>query len=341
MRRIETWLVLLALAFYAWLLHRIGFNSVSDNLRRVGWGIGATIALEALARMANTLGWRAVIVDYPPDLSLGELFIARIAGEAVDYVTPSGQLGGQFVMALMIRRKLAMALGLASVIVAALAEMLGQIGFLTGAIATTLPYESRVHHLFWPVIGGMAIVLMLAGGFLFVQLRHPFSHLWRALTKFDFIRFNNLEIREAADQADSVLTEFYAGHRLRFALACVCYLMAWSLGPLEIFIYMRLLHQPVTWMVVLLIEALGQLIERATFLIPGKLISQEGGKALILSALGYPAGIGFTIGFLRRVKELIWVTFGLGGLAVHRLVISHEPSILNPAIELRKDARSA
>jgi hypothetical protein len=71
----------------------------------------------------------------------------------------------------------------------------------------------------------------------------------------------------------------------------------------------------------LLVEALGLLIERATFLIPAKLVSQEGGKALILSLLGYPANVGFAIGFLRRIKELLWVLFGLSGLTAHRLVM--------------------
>ena len=82
------------------------------------------------------------------------------------------------------------------------------------------------------------------------------------------------------------------------------------MGPLEIFILLTLLHQP---------AALGLLIERATFLIPAKLVSQEGGKALILSLLGYPADAGFAVGLLRRVKEMAWVLFGLAALAAHRM----------------------
>jgi len=93
------------------------------------------------------------------------------------------------------------------------------------------------------------------------------------------------------------------------------------MGPVEIYILLSLLHQPTTPVVALLVEALGLLIERATFLIPAKLVSQEGGKALILSLLGYPANVGFAIGFLRRIKELLWVLFGLSGLTAHRLVM--------------------
>ncbi len=331
MRRVETLIIVLALGFYAWLLRHFGFAQVMAYVRLVGWGLAATIALESIARVANTIGWRVTIAHYPRDLRFGELLVARLAGEAIDYTTPSAQLGGQFVMALMVRQKLAMAAGLATVVVAALAEAAGQIGFISGALLTGLPFEARLHHLFWPVVGGLAIALALAGGFFYIQLKHPFSHLWRAAAKLDIPQLMNPEVKEAAGEADDFLIDFYARHRVRFALSCLCYLIAWSMGPLEIFIYLSLLHPPVHWMTPLLVEALGLLVERVTFLIPGKLVSQEGGKALILSSLGYPAAIGFAIGLLRRIKELIWVLIGLTGLTIHRMITERAPRVATPS----------
>ena len=326
MRRAETLIIFFALAFYVWFLRRFGAHDVWHYVQLVGWGLAVTIALESVARVANTLGWRVTIENYPRKLRFGELFVSRIAGEAIDYVTPSGQLGGQFVMAMMVRRKLAMAIGLATVVVASLAEAIGQIGFIGGALLTSLPFEAELHRLMWPVMGGFAIALGLAAGFFYVQLKHPFSQLWKAAAKLDLAHLANPEVKAAANEADSILIDFYARHRWRLVAACLCYIVAWSMGPAEIFILMKFLHQHVTLIVVLLIEAVGLLIERATFLIPGKLVSQEGGKALILSLLGYPADLGFAIGFLRRIKEMAWVAFGLLCLIVHRVVTGAEPA---------------
>jgi uncharacterized protein (TIRG00374 family) len=320
MRRVETLIILLALGFYGWFLHRFGARDVWHYVQMVGWGLALTIALEAVARVCNTLGWRATIENYPHNLHFGELFVARIAGEAIDYVTPSGQLGGQFVMAMMVRRKLTMAVGLATVVVASLAEAFGQIGFISAALLTSLPFEAELHHLFWPVVGGFAIAVGLAGAFLYIQLKRPFALLWKAAAKLDVKYLADPEVKVAADEADGILIDFYARHRGRLVLSSLCYLVAWSMGPVEIYILLTLLHQPVSWVIVLLIEAMGLLIERATFLIPGKLVSQEGGKALILSILGYPAGLGFAIGFLRRIKEMTWVAFGLLGLIGYRML---------------------
>ncbi|HEX3408773.1 MAG TPA: lysylphosphatidylglycerol synthase domain-containing protein [Candidatus Binataceae bacterium] len=319
MRRLQTLILLLALGFYVWFLHRFGLSTVLSYIRLAGWGLALTITLEAAARVANTLGWRVTIVDYPRNLGVGELFVARISGEAIDYVTPSAQLGGQFVMAIMVRRKLAMAVGLATVIVASLAEALGQIGFISAALIAALPFEARLHHLFWPLMGGLALAVAFAVGFFVLQMKHPFALLWKAAAKLNVGHLADPEVKAAADEADALLVDFYRRHRARLVLSCLCYLFAWGMGPVEIYILLTLLHQPATIVIVLLVEALGLLIERATFLIPAKLVSQEGGKALILALLGYPVGIGFAVGVLRRIKEMVWVLIGLAAFAGHRM----------------------
>jgi hypothetical protein len=319
MRRIETCFIVLALIFYAWFISHYGFTELLGYVRLAGWGLALTIAFESISRVFNTFGWRATIEDYPPNLSFIELFAARIGGEAIDYTTPSAQLGGQFVMALTVREKVRMPIGLASVAVAALAEMIGQIGFIVVALAISLRLVPIAAKLYWAVLGGFSIAVILAALFFFVQKKQPFTHLLKAAARLDLSRVNTAEIKDAAAEADSVLVDFYSRHRLRMLVSCLCYLVAWSMGPVEIYILLRLLGHPGTVQIAMIVEAVGLLVERAFFLIPGKLVSQEGGKALILSMLGYPAGVGFVVGFLRRIKELVWVFFGLMALMWHRI----------------------
>jgi len=320
MKRLETLVILLALGFYIWFLQRFGFSQIIDYIRLAGWGLVLTVALESVSRLANTAGWWVTIRKRPRNLGFFELFAARISGEAVDYVTPAAQLGGQVVMAIMVRRKLPMASGLATTVVASLAESIGQIVFILAALLISLPLETQIHSLFWPVIGGLAVTVALAVGLFYVQIKHPFSTLLRAADKLDLNVVRGTDLKEAAAEADDLLLDFYRRRHLRLVASCLFYLVAWSMGPVEIYILMNLLHQTTTWQIALLVEALGLLVERTTFMIPAKLVSQEGGKALILAMLGYPADIGFAIGFLRRVKEMVWVMLGLGTLTAHRLI---------------------
>jgi uncharacterized membrane protein YbhN (UPF0104 family) len=319
MRRLETIFIVIGLIFYGWLVHSLGLHSVYTNLTRVGWGLGITIAMEGLARFANTLGWRAAIENCPRELTLPKLFAARLAGEAIDYTTPSAQLGGQIVMALMVRRELPIATGLATVVIATFAEAVGQIGFICGALLLSIQLAASFSKLFWPIVGGLGITISLAGGLFYVQKKRPFFHLWKAAAKLDLPALATIEVGQASQEADEILIDFYQRNRLRLLVSCLCYLFAWSLGPVEIYLLLSFLGHKATFEVALLTEALGLLIERATFMIPAKLVSQEGGKALILGMLGYPHDVGFTVGLLRRIKELVWVLLGLSLLGVYRL----------------------
>ena len=207
MRRVETILIVLSLAFYVWFLTHFG-SDIFSYLRLAGWGLAVTISLESVARFINTIGWRVTIYDCPPSLGMGQLFYSRIAGEAVDYVTPSAQIGGQFVMAMMVRRKLRMPFALATVVIAALAEVVGQIGFITIALLTSLNLIPAGGRLFWPIIGGFLIALLLAGGFFFVQRKRPFSYLWKAAARLDLSGVQRDEIKASADEADTLLLDF-------------------------------------------------------------------------------------------------------------------------------------
>jgi glycosyltransferase 2 family protein len=145
-------------------------------------------------------------------------------------------------------------------------------------------------------------------------------------------------VRASAADADALLLQFYSQHRIRLAASCLCYLFAWSLGPVEIYILLVLLHEPATWQIALLVEVLGQLIERATFMIPAKLVSQEGGKALVMAMMGYPVDVGFAVGLLRRFKEMVWVMLGLSSLTIHRMVVErsrHEIARQGQILEIR------
>ncbi|UPT75927.1 MAG: hypothetical protein M0D55_09805 [Elusimicrobiota bacterium] len=46
-------------------------------------------------------------------------------------------------------------------------------------------------------------------------------------------------------------------------------------------------------------------------MVPAKIGTQEGGKAVIFKGLGLGAELGFTVGLIRHVRELVWAGAGL------------------------------
>ena len=231
MKRFESLVIVLALGFYAWFLKRFGFKQIIDYVLMAGWGLFLTISLESVARTANTIGWRATISRCPRDLSLFRMFAARLAGDAIDYVTPSAQLGGELLRATMVRNKLSMAHGLASVTLAALAESVGQIMFVLLALLLSLRLVFHRRNVLWMVLCGLILTMVLPIAFFMVQLRRPFSHLVRAGDQLGLTSMRAAEIKAGAAEADALLLDFYAHSKARLLASCACSDTGGHAGP--------------------------------------------------------------------------------------------------------------
>ncbi len=119
--RVTERLVLAAgLLLFGVLVARLGIDRVIANLQMVGWGIALIIAAEMLAFAANTLGWRAAFPAGVRVPSFGRLLLARIAGDSINYLTPTANLGGEFVRVRMLQGQAEVAPLVASVVVAKL-----------------------------------------------------------------------------------------------------------------------------------------------------------------------------------------------------------------------------
>src|SRR5438132_2565616 len=110
-------LSIVGLAVIAWSIHHIGWAPVLEALRRLTWWQLVLVCLPYAVIMAvDTLGWRFA---FPRDAApFHRLFGARLAGEALNLVTAVGSVGGEAVKAWLIRRDVAYAESVPSVVIA-------------------------------------------------------------------------------------------------------------------------------------------------------------------------------------------------------------------------------
>src|SRR5258708_24500942 len=146
MRLVKVGLSIVGLAVIAWSIHHIGWVPVLEALRRLTWLQLVLVCLPYAVIMAvDTLGWRFA---FPRDAApFHRLFGARLAGEALNLVTAVGSVGGEAVKAWLIRRDVAYAESVPSVVIAKTTMTIAQALFLLVgvALAWTMPAtDSRV-----------------------------------------------------------------------------------------------------------------------------------------------------------------------------------------------------
>lgn len=313
------------LALLIFLLRELGAASVLANLRLVGWGIALIVGQEILAYLANTLGWLAAFPSPRPRIALPQLLAARIAGDAINYVTPTATLGGEFVRTRFLRGQASGTSIVASVAVAKLAQTVGQIVFVVFGLALILddtPLPPGIRH---GLLAGLVVFSTLALVLFFAQRRGMFAPMLRLVQRLG-LSAQLPELTRRVQYLDEEIARVHGDANGGFLLSSASFFVGWVLGIVEIYLILWFLHVPVSVQRALTIEVLSVAIDGMLFFVPAKLGTQEGGKVLIFTLLGLDPAKGLALGILRRIRELTWAAIGL-------LILSRQQLAAGPALE--------
>jgi len=178
-RMLERLLLIGGLGLFAYLLYDLGAASVLTNLRVVGWGIVPIVLQEILAFLANTAGWRLAFPKPAPAVPFVSLLGARIAGDAVNYLTPTATFGGELVRGRMLGGHAPTVSIVASLAVAKLTQTIGLLAFVAIGVGVALNRGLLSPSLQSGLFLGLgAFTAVLA--FLLLLLRHGlFTRLFR------------------------------------------------------------------------------------------------------------------------------------------------------------------
>lgn len=285
------------------LLWRMDAAAVFALVAQVRWGLLFIIAQEIVAHVFNAVGWR---LAFPPDkaasFSLPELLRLRIAGDAVNYLTPSATIAGEVARTAMLNDSQGPEVRASSVLVAKFTQALAQAAFLIGGLMMFSAQLPLLRGKEWYAYGaGLAFLGATALLGVYEALR---SAPDRAPDARDFSWKDLRAMR-------GWLRYHYRAHPLRFAGSSFFFALGYAWGAFEAYWICFFLGLPVTVGTALMIEVLSLTIDGMLFMVPAKVGTQEGGKTAIFAALGMAPQAGFAFGVVRHVRELAWSAFGL------------------------------
>ena len=304
-----------AALFVALVVH-IGPETLLHDLALVGTGFSLIFGQELFAFLFNTLGWRYAIRPDRRNVAFVDLFAMRVAGDAVNYVTPSASIGGEFVKARLLLRRVATADAVGSVSLAAINQFLSQVVFIVASVpfvAGRAPTEA---------MGDLALGV---GGFI-VLILAVLLYLGRRCNAFQRVRaflvsrgwFELWTRHESAwRELDAAIFGAFRRYPVDNALSVLFFTLGWGMGVVENDLILYFLGIPAGWPDAVAIEGLSMLVDLSFFYVPAKIGTQEGGKYLIFLLLGLNLAGGFTLGVVRRLREIAWALVGLLALGYY------------------------
>jgi uncharacterized membrane protein YbhN (UPF0104 family) len=316
-RGIELACLALGAAVLGGTVWAIGADTLVRDLRAMGWGLAALLLIESLSVALNTGGWALGFPSGERPVSAPRLFAARLAGDGVNYLTPSATVGGELLRLRLLGPHIPVSLRLGSVSVAKVGQSLAQAVFILLGLAIVLPGLAVAHH--WLGWTGAIVVALMAGatavvhwvGFVWAVGRGFWTTARGALRR---VRLGWLLPASWAGPGRDLDAALARLGPWRAAASLGCFVAGWTVGAAEIYLILHWVGGAVDWRTALALEAGSVFIDGILFFVPAKVGTQEGGKVLLFAALGLNPARGLTVGIVRRIRELTYAGLGLMAL---------------------------
>jgi hypothetical protein len=293
------------LLLFAYAVRSVGLTSITDGIRRVGWGLVPILALGGVRFALRTEAWRRCMraearLPYPSALA------AFLAGDAIGSVTPFGLAASEPTKAFLSRRHLATADAVSSLATDNLvyaASALAMVGVGVSALLMTVPLPFA-----WQEWGVAALVLLAGAALAGVRLlRGTWSAeqgprpAWRQ--RLAGIRQSVLGF--SAANPGRLWQAFGLGMAFHALAVLEAYLTLGWIDPAGA----PTLSQSVVF------EALNRVQMLAFKFVPFRVGVDEALTGALAPALAVPAAVGVTLAIVRKVRNLFWAAIGLALMA--------------------------
>ncbi len=316
-------LFIVGVSILFFVVKAVGLQSLSAIFPALsGWG-WLVFLIYPIMCFWDVIGWKVLFdKQWKSHLKLWELYWIRMAGEAVNNITPFIDIAGEFLKVVLcekrlgISKKSALAAGVMSRSCLLFSEIIFVLtGIILAGFISPIPGDLRNVLLIALVGCFVAAVLLIItskkGLFTtFIKLFERFGIDPKILSRF----------HTSLQTVDEEMSRFYTHDRKRLALGIFLHLLGWVAGGLEVFVMLRLLGIQANLVEGIVLEAMIQLIRTSSFFIPGNLGVQEGGLALILGFMGVEPSLGVVLSIMKRVRQIIWTAIGFFVWGIYQLL---------------------
>jgi putative membrane protein len=303
------------LGFLVW---NVGIAEVTQYLYQIGWFAPLLLLPYLGIALCDAKGWACAIPRPAHTLRVPvwRLSLARLAGEAINNLTPTANLGGEPVKVYLLRTHgITADAGLASVVVAKTALTASQIVFILLGLPFFLYRLDWIRRDWWILLPLFA----LAYGFVSLLIRWQRQGLMGkavALLRWLLPRWRTLDHwQEGARRIDAHLLHFYDGNTRGFLTSTFYHFLGWLLGAVEVWFFLFLMGVPIAPVDALIIETMVQPFGAAALIVPGALGVREAGGVFLFRLLGLDEGAGLTLMALVRAREAMYNLVGLAVIA--------------------------
>ncbi len=313
MKIFRIFLVSLGFLLLGYLVGQLGFDAVLHHIEEIKWAFPLILIPSCVWHLSNTIAWSFA---FPPDAfrpRFPALFMAKLAGEAVNQLTPLANLGGEPLKAHLLRHHTPGARGMASVVIDKTSQLIVGLAFTMVGLGLLFHYQGTSQIFSAQYLAGF--VFLLAGSalglWLFIRRQDRLFTSLLTFLRSVGLRVDLIERNMArAERIDTNIGQFYHEHKSRFGKVLFFQSVGWFMGTCETFIILHVLGANIDFWVCFLLVSLGSVINSLFFFMPSSIGVMEGGQVFLFASLGLDPALGLSLGLIKRMRRILWITIG-------------------------------
>ena len=310
-KKILIFLSILGVILFINIIRKIGVGLIWESLKNIAIeNFLILLFLRFIFWYIRTVNWKMILNQCCSQITFWHVFKARITGFAINYLTPSANIGGEAVRVMVINinnKKNA----LASVILDKTLELVSTIFFVIVAVAIALYKLPMPDYQKYIYIGFILSSIILLAFVLRKQhqglLKWIISKLEKLKISFKFIKNNMDKIRDV----DENISGFYKNSKRTYFTVLMLYGVQMMVWATEIFFTLNFIGlKSITFLQSYLIVSLGAIAFLMPVL-PGGIGIYELTYIAVFKLLGLDTSLCMALVIIRRMIALIWAGAGL------------------------------
>lgn len=312
MRLLTAALLLVSTTILGFVLYHTNLVEVWAKIATLGWiGLLAVLVVYFVAFSFNVIAWQLSlpVVGAGPRWTY-RLWKVRMAGAAVNGITPLASLGGEPVKAALLHHHFDVGYRdvTASLIIAQTVNTIALVIFLTIGFGLMFSVAALPSAYRQTAGAGLLVFSLSILGFFLAQW---FRLLSRGGSWLSRLSRRSQKAPEMIEELEACLVGFYRHDRGRFFTAIAINLVNWVFGAIEVYLVLTLSGHAVSFHEAWVIEAATVLVRSALFVIPSAIGTQEGVLFLMCGAITGVPSVGVVLALVRRFREIVWIAWGL------------------------------
>ena len=297
-------------------LKTMGIRPIVDNIITLGRQFWIIVSIHIISNILLTTGWRLLFPVKLQWKTFPKFFAARIAGDSTTFINSLGAIAGEPLKALYIKDIIPLKTGLATVFLDRTIHTISNIlivltGIISSIFILQLPLPVTLISLALMITFFILLLVVLKK-----QSEGILEYLIIKLPDFITKRFITEErmknIRVLDDELKLIINNRSKRKKI---IACLLlhYFGILIIATVEIYLIVRFIDPGLGFTITdaLFLYIFGFILTTAAFFIPANIGVSEGSYAFGLYILGFPGSLGVSIGFIRRLRTLVWTIIGL------------------------------